>query len=328
MQIKTEEQFQDLILANIKDQTIESTAKEKTLLLVFVIKNDSFTISFPLVLERVDHDSAQLFETYGDFIRSLDQKVEYFLKEIQNRFDALEQKLEAKNKDTLRLQLEKDEKKRREELEAEKAEYNKLKTEIFKDVSFLTVMKPYLQSAKNEDIEYLHRPFLPAQNNNQNVTLSNGNYTICKTNAGSWFGMKTDCINKEGKFIFSVRVDAYSSAYMIGFCISNIVNINEGTGYYATNQSFMFYMSSNSFYNKGSTTVYAPVMYTPQIGDIFSVYLDTKRKIMVLFSNGIQYGVPRPINLNDNEKFFLAPCVDISGVGTTITMVEFKEISI
>ena len=48
----------------------------------------------------------------------------------------------------------------------------------------------------------------------------------------------------------NMKSEDYSNACMIGFCISNKVNISSGTGYYATNKSFMFYIGNNPFYNK------------------------------------------------------------------------------
>ena len=327
--MKEPQQFEDLILSNINGETVESYFKDKNLLLVFVIKYDkNFVIEFPISLERKENDVNQLYDEYAAYITRIDKKLDQVIKEVHTKFDDLERKLDAKNKESLSQHFDQFEKTRKEQTEAEIFSYRELKNEIFKDVSLLTILKSCLQNlqnSKNDEVEYLYSSFLPPQNNDGYVTLSNGNFTYNRT-TGSWYGMKCPNINKLGKFVFSIRIDAYANALMIGFCISNKVNISGGSGYYSTNQSFMFYIASNAFYNKGSTTQYTCFVEPPKVGDIFSVLLDTKQKCMVLYYNGRQLSIPKPILVEADDKIYLAPCVDMVGSGTTITLIDFKEI--
>lgn len=330
-QIKDIQQFENLVLSNINNEIVESYIKEKKLILVFVIIYEkNYKIEFPLSMEKKENDISNLFDEYSSYVRGIDNKLDQFIKNINTKFDELEQKLEVKNKEILNENIERFEKQRKEEMNSDIASYREMKLEIFKDVNLLMIMKlnmQGIQNIKNDEVEYLYNPFLPPQNNDAYTVLSNGNYTLNRT-TGNLFGMKCSNVNKVGKFVFSMRIDSYSSGIMIGFCISNKVNISTGSGYNSTSLSYMFNLNNNYFYNKGSSSQYSFLVEAPKIGDIFSVFLDTKNRCMVLYYNGRQLSIPKPINVADDEKIFLAPCVDMAGSGSTITLVEFKEIAI
>jgi len=49
---------------------------------------------------------------------------------------------------------------------------------------------------------------------------------------------------------------------------------------------------------------------------------------MILYYNGRQLSVPKPINVGDDQKVYLASCIAMVGSGTTISLVDFREISI
>ena len=331
LQMKNEQQFEDLIESNIREQSVESYLKE-SLFLVFVVKYEGkFKLEFPISLDKKDKDIRQLFNQYGTCIQRLENKVDMVVKDIETKFNRLEEKLTAYNKEFLNGELAKIEKKRSDEKKNDVEEYRQMKNEIFRDVSILTILKSSLQnsnSKNNEEVEFLYSPFLAAQDGNGNSILSNGNYTYNR-NAGNWYGMKCRNVEKNsGKFVFSVKFDSYGNACMLGFCISNQVNISAGTGYYATNKSFMFYMGNNNFYNKGAATQYSCFVEAPKVGDIFSVFIDTKNKISVLYYNGKQLSIPKPITISDDEKMYIAPCVDMVGASTTVTLVDFREIAL
>lgn len=331
LQMKNEQQFEDLIESNIREQSVESYLKE-SLILVFVVKYEGkFKLEFPISLEKKDKDVSQLFNQYGNCIQRLENKVDMVVKDIETKFNRLEEKLTAYNKAFLNGEMEKIEKKRGEEKKNDVEEYRQMKNEIFRDVSILTILKSSLQnscSKINEEVEFLYSPFLAAQDGNANSILSNGNYTYNR-NTGNWYGMKCKNVEKNnGKFVFSVKFDSYGNACMLGFCISNKVNISAGTGYYNSGQSFMFYIASNHFYNKGAATQYSCFIEVPKVGDIFSVFIDTKNKISVLYYNGKQLSIPKPIAITDDEKIYIAPCVDMQGSQTTVTLVDFREITL
>lgn len=326
--MENEGQFENLILTNMTENLIEAQFKENSAILIFcILYGKDQKIKFPMVLDRKEAETKEVCDILASHLLKLDLKVEQFTKEIRTNLEELKSEIEKETKKIIGDNLDKFEKESKDRLNREILKYEEMKNEIFKDVSLLTLLKSSFENYKKDEVEFLYSPFLAPQNADANTVLSNNNYTLNRT-ASNWFGVRCNPLNKEGKFLFSVRIDSYANAIMFGYCISNVVNISAGTGYYGSSNSYMFYITSNNFYNKGASTQYAFIAPVPIVGDIFSVFLDTKKKCMVLYLNGKQYSIPKSMNINENEKIYLAPCVDMVGSGTTVSLVDFKDISI
>lgn len=90
-------------------------------------------------------------------------------------------------------------------------------------------------------------------------------------------------------------------------------------GYFKTNAAWMFNLNNGNMYSDGSAYLYFPYpRFAPQNGDIITVQVNMKRKLITILINGVSLGVAMKMDIDNNETNQLAPAVDFRNAGDIV----------
>ncbi len=107
---------------------------------------------------------------------------------------------------------------------------------------------------------------------------------------------------------------------MVGYAVGGT---NYTKGIYSTESSWMCYLHGGRFYNAGNENDYfcsRNMIVRPLIGDTVSICINTKNYSIYVKINGKVIPTELKMNISDNQKGNLYPCLDLARIGDQITI--------
>jgi len=261
-----------------------------------------------------------------DEVMQIRQEIEFYKSEVQDKIDDSEKVI----KDIAKLKEVKEQtiKQSEEEIAKIKMEHQELAKDHANLRSSIEKLANKTTIFNNKSDYYfpietrIHAYFVNTLNPDFKIT--NLNKTITKMSGDDyWYGFFCkDKVGTQGTYEFSVKIDKINdiASIMVGFAVGGT---SFSKGLFSSDTSWMCYLHGGKFYNASDSDEYfcsRNMIVRPCCNDILSVCINTKTYVVYVKINGTKIPEEIKMNIADNQKGNLYPCIDLAKIGDQITL--------